>query len=70
MYMPGKGSVFISEEIKYLSPVYIGDIITARVELSRIWIDTRKIEVSFNCKNQEGKKVVEGSALLKVLSEK
>lgn len=57
MDMPGKGSVFISEEIKYLSPVYIGDTITARVEMSRIWVDTRQIEVSFNCKNQEGKKV-------------
>lgn len=69
MDMPGKGTVFISEEIKFLNPVYIGDTITAKVEISRIWIKTRKIKVSFNCKNQKGKKVVEGSALLKVLPE-
>ena len=34
--LPGEGSVYLSQTLKFISPVHIGDTITARVEVEEI----------------------------------
>lgn len=60
--LPGLGTVLVSEEIKYSSPVYLDDEITASVTVENIDPDKNRVGLSFLCKNQKDKPVVSGSA--------
>jgi 3-hydroxybutyryl-CoA dehydratase len=60
--LPGPGSITVSLESEFKKPVYIGDTITATVEVTkkddarnRVWLHTW-------CTNQHGDIVVEGEA--------
>ena len=58
--LPGQGTIFVNEEVRYLCPVYIGDEITATVRVLAMNSEKKRVEVGFNCKNQSGFKVIEG----------
>lgn len=62
--LPGPGSVYLSHDIKFISPVYYDDVITAILEVTDI---SSKGHVFINtiCKNQNGEIVIEGNARLK-----
>ena len=57
------GGVYLSQSIKFLQPVYIGDTITALVEV--INKDEKKDLITFRtwCENQDGIVVMDGEAL-------
>lgn len=62
--LPGPGSVYLSHEVKYFSPVYINDAITGTVEI--IDINERgHIFVKTTCTNQNGDIILDGVARLK-----
>lgn len=58
--LPGPGSVFLDEELKYLAPVYLGDVIEVTVEIGSIK-DNGVINILFFCKNQNDVEVLKGS---------
>ena len=62
--LPGPGTVYISQNLRFLAPVRIGDTITARVDVSEI--DTEKHRVVFKtaCHNQEETIVLSGEAVV------
>ncbi len=62
--LPGPGSVYLSHDIKYVFPVYIGDLITASVEIIDI-LPNKHILVKTICTNQDNVTVIEGIARLK-----
>ena len=45
MELPGTGTIFINEKLEYKKPVYVGDIITAIVEVVDIVESKRILEV-------------------------
>jgi 3-hydroxybutyryl-CoA dehydratase len=47
-------------EFQFLSPVYIGDSITAEAEVANIEQDSGEVHLRCVCKNQEGKEVLRG----------
>lgn len=59
--LPGPGSVYLEQELKFLKPVRIGDTIRAEVEVIEI-IKSKIIKLSTNCFNQNDQKVIEGIA--------
>lgn len=62
--LPGPGSVYLSHEVKYFSPVYLNDEITATVEI--IDINPKgHIFVKTTCVNQKGDVILDGIARLK-----
>ena len=63
--LPGPGTVYLSHNIKYLFPVYIGDVITASVEISEI-LPNKHIMAKTICVNQDGITVIDGIARLKM----
>lgn len=67
MQLPGEGSVFVNEKLNYRKPVYVGDSITAYVEI--ISIDEKKsfVEVEIRCVNQKEEVVMDGTSLLKIM---
>jgi len=66
--LPGPGTIYISQTVNFLKPVYIGDTITAKVEIIEI-IDSKKSWLNTKCLNQAGIVVVDGSALVSLPKE-
>ncbi len=62
MDLPGPGTVFMEQNFKYLKPVYIGDTITAKGEVT--WVHETKpvTKLKFEITNQKGELVFEGEA--------
>lgn len=60
--LPGPGSIYREQVLRFKAPVYIGDTITARVEVEAFDYEKNKITLITTCTNQDGKVVVEGSA--------
>lgn len=65
--MPGKGSVYISQTLRFLAPVRIGDKVVTTVEVTEI--NTEKKRVSFKSRCRVGRTVViDGDAQILVPS--
>jgi 3-hydroxybutyryl-CoA dehydratase len=64
MQLPGPGTVYISQELKFLGPVHIGDTVTARVEVAEIDKEKNRVRLSTSCMNQEGMKILDGDAMV------
>jgi len=62
MYLPGPGTIFLKNEIKFLAPVRFNDTITATCTAKEKLLDKNK--VIFECKvvNQDGTVVISGEA--------
>jgi len=64
--LPGPGAIYLSQQLEFLAPVYIGDTITAVVEVIAWRSDKRIITLKTDCHNQHDKQVVTGKAVLMV----
>jgi 3-hydroxybutyryl-CoA dehydratase len=64
--LPGPGSIYLSQELKFLRPVRIGDKLVAEVEVKSWDASKRIVGLITSCYNQDGEKVVAGSASLLV----
>jgi len=64
--LPGPGAIYLSQQIEFLAPVYIGDTITATVEVSEWRPEKRIITLKTDAYNQDDKQVVTGKAVLLV----
>ncbi len=60
--LPGHGAIYLSQEVKFLAPVRIGDTITAKVEVMELIPEKNRVKFRTSCMNQEGKIVVDGTA--------
>ncbi len=60
--LPGPGTVYLKQELKFLVPVHIGDTITAAVEI--IEIMAKNVRVKTTCINQDGLLVLDGEAIV------
>jgi 3-hydroxybutyryl-CoA dehydratase len=60
--LPGHGTIYLSQEVKFLAPVRIGDTITAKVEVIELIPEKNRAKFRTTCTNQDGKEVVEGIA--------
>jgi 3-hydroxybutyryl-CoA dehydratase len=64
--LPGPGTIYLSQQIEFLAPVFIGDTITARVEVSAWRPEKRIITLKTDAYNQAEEQVVTGKAVLLV----
>ncbi len=62
--LPGPGTIYVKQELKFLAPVKMGDTITARVEVTEIDRDKKKVTLKTTCTNQEGTVVLDGEAVV------
>jgi len=60
--LPGPGGIYLSQEVKFLAPVRIGDIITARVEVLELIPEKNRVKFKTTCTNQNGEVVLDGTA--------
>jgi 3-hydroxybutyryl-CoA dehydratase len=64
---PPPGAVSYRYDIKFVKPVFIGDTITAKLELAEKEEEKRRCIFKAYCVNQHGEVVAEGKTYMKVL---
>lgn len=62
MDMPGPGTVFLSQDWKFVAPVYVGDTITAEAEVLSIHESKPVCRLAVSVRREDGEKVLEGEA--------
>ena len=67
MDLPGEGSVYLGQELKFVKPVYIGDQVTATVCIVEIMQEKKRILLETVAVNQNGEEVLTGRATVKFL---
>lgn len=63
-HLPGHGTIYLSQSCQFKRPVYIGDTITARVEVTDYRADKRIATLKTDVFNQDGKVVITGEAVV------
>lgn len=64
MQLPGPGSIYLSQEMKFLAPVRFGDTVTARVEVLEKDANRNRVVLRTYCENQDGILLVDGKAMI------
>ena len=63
--LPGPGTIYLGQTLKFLAPVRIGDTITASVEVIAVREEKRIVTLRTDCTNQNGAVVLTGEAVMK-----
>ena len=67
MELPGRGAIYLGQNLKFMAPVYPGDTITARVTVSGIREDKPILTLQTVCSNQASQTVIEGEAIVMLM---
>lgn len=59
--LPGHGCVYVSQNLKFRKPVYIGDTIVATIEVKQVDLEKRRVYFNTYCKVGKSK-VISGEA--------
>lgn len=62
--LPGPGTIYLGQELRFRLPVRIGDTITATVEVMELIPGKNLVRLKTTCTNQRGEVVLEGTALV------
>ena len=60
--LPGEGSVYLGQTLRFVAPVFPGDEVTARVTVKEIREDKPIVKLETVCVNQRGEVVIRGEA--------
>ena len=62
--LPGRGTIYLQQEVKFIAPVHFGDTITATVQVTEKNIVKNRVKLRTVCTNQNGVIVVDGEAIV------
>jgi 3-hydroxybutyryl-CoA dehydratase len=62
--LPGPGTIYLGQDIKFKAPVFVDDTITATVEVVKYREDRRIATLRTTCVNQDGVLVIDGEAVV------
>jgi acyl dehydratase len=60
--LPGPGTIYLSQSLRFVRPVFVGDRVTARVEVTERLVERNRVRLETKCTNQAGEIVLEGEA--------
>lgn len=60
--LPGPGTIYLSQSFRFLHPVYVGDRVTARVEVVERVPERNRLRLRTTCVNPDGQLLLEGEA--------
>lgn len=66
MKLPGSGTIYLEQSLRFRAPVRIGDTVTARVEVVELIAKRRRVRLRTICEVEGGEVVIEGEALVMV----
>ncbi len=62
MYLPGPGTIYLGQELKFTKPVHIGDTVTATATVEEIFLEKNRVIMDTTVVNQDGEVVIKGKA--------
>lgn len=62
--LPGPGTIYLGQDLKFTKPVYFGDTITATCTVDEIVKEKNRVVLKTVCTNQDGDVVIDGQALV------
>jgi 3-hydroxybutyryl-CoA dehydratase len=62
--LPGEGTVYLSQSLKFVAPVYLDDTVTTRVTVTDVREDKPIATIETVCLNQRGETLVKGEAVV------
>ena len=65
MRLPGPGTIYLAQELKFTAPVRIGDTIKAEGEVIELIPEKNIAVIKTTCTNQDGTVVLTGTATVK-----
>lgn len=68
--LPGGACILLQKELIFLHPVYVGDVITAELEIIDVNEERNWVTEKVTCYNQVGIEVIKGQVVVLVLSNK
>ena len=63
---PGKGSIYLSQNLNFLRPVFHNQVITATVTVRELYAEKRRVLLETICEDERGSLLITGSALVKL----
>jgi 3-hydroxybutyryl-CoA dehydratase len=67
--LPGTGVVCLSQQLEFLGPIFVGDTITAQVEVAAWQPEKNLVTLKTECSNQDARQVITGQAVLMLTKE-
>jgi 3-hydroxybutyryl-CoA dehydratase len=62
--LPGRGTVYLSQTLQFVAPVYPDDTVTARVTVMKVREDKPIVTLETVCLNQNGETLIRGEAVV------
>ena len=62
--LPGRGSIYLKQDLKFVAPVYLNDTLTAKITVSEIIAEKNRAIFDTTTTNQNGVVVITGTALI------
>ena len=64
--LPGEGTIYLGQELRFRKPVFLDDVITAKVEVVELIEEKSMAILNTTCINQNGETVITGKATVLV----
>jgi 3-hydroxybutyryl-CoA dehydratase len=68
--LPGPGSIYLGQTLRFTKPVRLGDTVTVRLEIIEVIAAKRRVRLATVCTNQNGETVLDGEATVMVPGER
>ncbi|KIC44878.1 bifunctional enoyl-CoA hydratase/phosphate acetyltransferase [Tateyamaria sp. ANG-S1] len=68
--LPGPGTIYLDQSLKFLKPVGIGDTVTVRVTVTEKHTEKKRLTLDCICTNGDGKPVITGQATVMAPTQK
>ncbi len=63
--LPGQGTIYLGQDLKFLAPVFIGEAITAKLEIVELRDDKKLVTLNCTCTKEDGTVVITGKSVVK-----
>jgi 3-hydroxybutyryl-CoA dehydratase len=61
--LPGPGSIYLAQTLRFTAPVRLDDMITVKLTITEL-LSKKRLKLSTVCQNQNGETVLEGEATI------
>jgi len=60
--LPGPGTIYMGQELRFTKPVFVGDTITATITVAELIPEKNRAKLETVCTNQDGEVIIKGMA--------
>jgi len=64
--LPGPGSVYLSQSMRFVRPIRIGETVTVRAEIIELFATRRRVRLATTCRDSRNELLVDGEAVVMV----